>query len=418
MYPFSVLSTCMLLLLVLPVSASAELRYFLGFLDVVDASGKSCAGMHGRHQISMAISKDGDEGLFSGYFGGDSVTVGQLSGFSQTALRVRYPDSDAVRAEGHTLQIVISGTSLAGELRDRHLDATVDDCNFDLARLTMKRLDDDEAARTAYQKMSNLYDAQLARSIASSLSRKGAHSEAAPFYQKALSFADAAFGLDSAKLNPYLTGLANNYMRLGRFADFNALYLERYASIKDEAVRLVFNGYRIRSLLHIGRAALGREDYSTALDHFRQALRLNDKNKDVIAAIMSALVRSGQHDEAILFLEQTEKSLDNEPDRRDVRGALALVHYQKARRDEKSGRSAEAEIELRKAIQLDPDTLQYLIVLARWRHKAGNYAEADTILKKAHERFKDEATRSEITAARARLRQTEMILTKIRRAGG
>ena len=416
MPPISSLCISLCLLVLLPVSARSELQYFVGHLDVVNASGKACDGMRGRHQISLLISNDAEQEQLIGYIGGDNVTVGQLSGTSHLSLKVRYPENDPARAEGHLLKVAISGDSLSGELKDRHLDSSVDDCNFDLARLVMNKSDDDESARLSYQKMSAQFEAQLAKSTAISLARKGVYTEALPFYEKALSFADKAFGAESPKLSTYLASLANSYMRLGRFVDFNRLFLERYDGIKDEAVRLIFNEYRIRSLLQIGRSALSREEYSQALEQFRQALLINSKNKDVIAAIMSALVRSGQHDEAISFLEQTEISLDNEPDRRDVRGAIALVHYQKAKRDEKSGRASEAEAAIRKSIQLDPDTVQYSIILARWRHKAGNYAEADSILKKAYERFKTEAARSEITAARDKLQQTEKILTKIRRA--
>ncbi|MDO9068502.1 MAG: tetratricopeptide repeat protein [Deltaproteobacteria bacterium] len=414
---FSIMLTGICLLLFLPLNVRSEMHYFAGYLDVVHASGKACEGMRGRHKISLIISNDLEQGLFNGFFGGDSVTVGRISGSSQETLAVRYPYQDPTRAEGHTLKIAISGKSLVGELHDRHINATIDDCNFDYARLTMKMSENGEQARVAYQKLSGLYEAQLAKSTAISFSRKGAHTEAAPLYEKALSFADMAFGVGSPKLNTYLTGLANSYMRLGRFADFNILYQERHDGIRDEAVHVIFNNYRIRSLLQVGKSAMGREDYPAALEQFREAYKLDGKNKDSIAAIMSALVRSGRHDEAITFLQETENSLDNEPDRRDVRGALALVHYQKAKRDEKSGRSSEAEASIRKAIQLDPDTFQYLITLSRWRHKSGNYIEADSILKKALERFKDEAIRSEIAAAREKLRQTEMILTKIRRAG-
>lgn len=411
------LGSYMIILLLLPFSARAELLHFVGNLDVVTASGKACSGMRGRHQIALVISNDGDQDASSGYFGGESVKVGQFSGSVGTGFAVRYPYSDSARAEGHLLKLVISETALAGELQDRHTEASANDCSFKFARLSMKKMDNDESARAAYQKMSSLFEAQLARSAALSFSRRGAYSEAAPYYEKALSFANRAFGRDSARVNPYLTGVANIYIRLGRYADFNLLYQERFAGITDQAVRAVFNNHRIRSLLQTGRAAMGREEYAAALEHFRQALEINYKNKDVIAAIMSALVRSGQHDEAISFLEQTEKSLDNERDRLDVRGAIALVHFQKAKTNEKSGRLAEAETELRKAIQLDPEAYQYLILLARWRHKAGNFAEAYNMLGKALERFKDEAARSELAAASDKLHQNELMILKMRRAG-
>lgn len=401
----------------LPNSAAAEVRLFTGNLEVVTTSGKACAGRKEKHQISIVFGSEeaGDE-IF-GYFGGDAVTVGQLRGSSLGALTLRYPFPDAERAEGHTLQVEISGNALRGELRDRHLSAAVDDCNFDLARFKLIQDGNYETAQVAYQRQSKRYEAQLARSTALSISRTGAHNDAVHVFEQALALADSLYSPDSAQLIPYLTGLANSYMRAGRYLDFSALYSSRINTLSDDAVRIIFSHHQIRSLLQVGRAALGREEYQTALDNFRQALHIDYKNKDAIAATMSALVRSGQHDEAITFLEQTEQKLDSEPDRQDVREAIALVAYQKGRKEQKAGRSAEAERSLRKAIKLDPGTATYLVVLARWLHKAGKYSEADALLRRGLDSYKDEPRRQELSEARDKLRQTEMILAKLRRAG-
>lgn len=415
-YPL-IISVTMLLALLIPAPVLADLRLYIGHLDVVTTSGKACEGMRGRHQIYMVLNVDEDERSYSGLLGGDIIAVGRLAGASPEHLSLRYPFSEASLAEGHSLKFVITGNKLSGELRDKHIEASTDDCNFDLARLTMTLSEQDDAVVTAYQKLSAQFDAQLSRSIALSQLRAGKYAEAAQNYEKALSYADKVFPADSPKLAYYLTGLANSYMRLGRFADFIGLHAERYPSITDETVRATFNEHLFRSHLHLGRSAMNREEYPSALDHFRKALAINNKSRDAIAAIMSVYVRSGQHDEAIGFLEQTEKRLESEPARRDVRGAIALVHYQKARKDDKAGRPAEAEASLLKAIKLDPETVQYLIVQARWRHKAGNYAEAEAILKKALDRFKDELSRAELNAAREKLRLTEMMLKKIRGNG-
>lgn len=404
--------------LLLPVSVRADLRLYVGNLDVVTTSGKACEGLRGRHQISLVISSDYEQNVFSGILGGDSVAVGRLSGSALQHLELRYPYPEPALAEGHTVKLSISGETLTGELHDKHINASENGCNFDLARLTLKESVLDDAAVTVFQALSTQYDAQLARSTALSFMRAGAYSEAVQNYENALMLADKAFPYNPPKLAPYLTGLANCYMRMGRFADFVNLYRERYPVILDEAVRTVFNGHLIKSHLHLGRTSMGREEYAAALDHFRKALEVNHNNKDAIAGVMSAYVRSGQHDEAITFLEQTEKKLGSEPDRRDVRGAIALVQYQKAKKEDKAGRYADAQVSLSKAIKLDPEAYQYPIVMARWRHKTGSYSEADYILKKALERFRDETARSEISAAREKLRITEMMLNKIRRSGG
>jgi len=403
--------------LFLPSPVRAGVRLFTGNLEVVTSSGKACAGRKGNHQVSLVIGGDDAQDPVSGYIGGDTVSVGQLRGISPDTLALRYPYPDAGRAEGHTVRVEFSGNALHGELHDIHLDAAVDDCNFDLARLKLHQIDSEEAALAAYQRMSRQYEAQLTRATALSITRTGAHAESVELFEKALALAEQIYPQDSPRLLPYLTSLANSYMRTGRYQDFNTLYSSRMGTLHDDAVRMIFSNHQIRSLIQVGRAALGREEYQVALEKFRQALKIDYKNRDAIAATMSALVRSGQHDEAIAFLEETEQKLDSEPDRKDVREAIALVAYQKAKKEQKSGRTVEAERSLRKAIKLDPGTAYYLVVLARWVHKAGKYSEADAILKRGLDLFKDEPSRRELTEARDKLRQTEIILARIRRVG-
>ncbi len=404
--------------LLAPALAWADLRLYVGTLEVVTSSGKACGGLRGRHEVSVVLGSDNENNAYSGILGGEDVSIGRFSGTSLDRLALRYPFADPALAEGHSVKFSISGTQLNGELRDKHVDDSADECNFDLARLALQQSEQDEAAIEVFQQLSARFEALLARSTALSLLRSGAYAEAVHQYEKALTLADRAFPYNPPKLAPFLTGLANAYMRLGRFEEFIHLHAVRYPVIIDEAVRSIFNGHLIRSYYHLGRAALGREEYPAALDYFRKMLAINPLNKDAIAAIMSTYVRSGQHDEAIAFLEQTEQRLENEPDRNDVRGAIALIQYQKAKKADQAGRYAEAQANLLKAIKLDPGTVQYPIVLARWRHKSGSYHEADLILKKALERFKDGPSRTELTVARDKLKITEMMLKKLRRSGG
>lgn len=408
----------LLIVSLLPLPAWAELRLYSGNLEVVKTSGKACAGVRGQHRITLVISQDDQLGTFSGIMGGDDVVVGRLSGSSMDNLSLRYPYSDQSLAEGHFVKLSISGAKLSGELRDKHIEATADECNFDLARFDLIQSEQDDVAATVFQKLSTQYDAQLARSVAIRSLRLGDLALAVHNYEKALLLADQAYPTGSAKRVPFLTGLANSYIRLGRFTDFINLYGERYPEISDQAVQTMFNGHLLRSQLHLGHIAMGREDYSAALEYFKKALAIDHNNKNTIAAIMSAYVRSGQPDQAIEFLERTEKKLESEPDRRDVRDAIALIQYQKARKEDKAGQYSAAQASLAQAIKLDPDTLQYQIAQARWRHKSGRYHEADSILKKALEHFKDESSQTEINTAREKLRITEMILKKISRSGG
>lgn len=414
---FFLISTVFCLLLLNSHAASADIRLYTGTLEVVTTSGKACAGRKGNHQISLVFGNDENQRDYFGYIGGDTVTVGQLNGSSLDALALRYSFADAERAEGHAIHFEIKGTALTGELHDRHIEESVDDCNFDFARIKLLLNENDEAAHAVYKQLSKQYAAQLTRSKALSVTRSGKHTEAAELFEKALALADTLYPPDSSKLIPYLTGLANCYMRTGRYTDFNSLYSSRIAVLHDNSVRQIFDHHQIRSLLQVGRAALGREDYQTALYNFRQALKIDYKNKDVISANMSALVRSGKHDEAIAFLQETELKLESEPERKEVRETIALVEYQKSKKEQKTGKLSEAEQSLRKAIKLDPATAHYYIALARLIHKTGKYTEADDLLKRALEMAKDESQRKEIADARDKLRQTEIILSRIRKAG-
>ncbi|MDD2855509.1 MAG: tetratricopeptide repeat protein [Desulfuromonadaceae bacterium] len=386
---------------------------------MVKTSGGACSDQKNVYEIFLIIGDDGVDTPFFGYLGGNTVTVAQLKGSAlDGTLTLRYPYSDPERAEGNTIKFEIEGPVLNGELRDRHLEATVKECNFDLARIKLVQSEDNFAATEIYQRLSLEYEAQLTRSKAMAITRTAATPEAVRLFEKALELADKLYSSQPARLYPYLTSLANAYMRTGQHQEFINLYKARINSINDEAVRNIFDHYQIRSLNQTGRAALGRGEYQAALDNFSQALQIDYKNKDSIAATMSALVRSGRHDEAITFLEKTELRLDSEPDRKDVREAIALVQYQKAKKEEKDGLALDALRDLRKAISLDPGTSYYLIALARWLHKTGQYSEADTVLKRGIELFKDdEPSSKDLIEAREKLRLTEIILAKIRRAG-
>ena len=102
---------------------------------------------------------------------------------------------------------------------------------------------------------------------------------------------------------------------------------------------------------------------------------------------------------------------------RKRRDAIAQVYYQKAGKSIKNGKQGEAEADMKQAIALDPDSVLYLIALARLRHQLGTLKEAETLLDGAMQHFKDAPQRSEIDSARQRLRQTETILAKLRQTG-
>lgn len=413
------LSVVIILIILSANYAVADVRLYSGTLEVVLSSGKSCETFRGRHQVYLILSADEDNNSVSGYFGGKNITTGSFVGPSMNNLDVSYPFYDRQRAEGNKLLLRFTGENkIYGELRDRHLDSGVDDCNFDFGRLEIQVIDDVARTSIEYQRLHALYDAQLARSTAIALMRQGQFSAALAQNEKAVELVESVRGESQVNTDPYIVSLANAYIRLGRYDEMNRLYIQRYAELQDDASRTILNSHRVKALVNIGHAAMLREEYNSALESLRLAYSLNNSSKDAIAAIMSVYVRSGRHDEAITFLTETEKKLEQESDKHDVQDAIALVYFKKAQKDDKAGKQAEAEASLKKAIQLDPHTAYYVITLARWRHKAGNFTEADEMLKRGLDRFRDEASKREIYEARSKMRQTEEILKKMRRQDG
>ena len=68
---------------------------------------------------------------------------------------------------------------------------------------------------------------------------------------------------------------------------------------------------------------------------------------------------------------------------------------------------------MRKAVALDPQSARYLGALARMRHKAGHFDEAEKLLNQGLDQITDQSSRREIMAVQEKLRQTEMIIKKL-----
>jgi tetratricopeptide (TPR) repeat protein len=396
-----------------PQSGFSELRYYTGTMQVLVSSGKACKDLKDRHAVEMVFNDS--ETKSSGYFSGEELTIGRFSGSNRARLEVNYPYQDEIKASGHFISIYTEGNRITAELKDRHIDQAVEDCNFDLARFTLNRIPDDQLAEKRRNWIHNQFEAQLFRSQAIALVKQGHNSEALPLYVKALALVDAVADQSPKILAPYLTSLANSYIRAGRYQDFNRLYDERFDRIVDPGVKAIFTGHRVRILMDQGKAALAREEYDQALANFKQAYRIHPQGKETIAAVMAAQVRAGNHDGATAFLEEALKTLENENDQKDVRAAIAMVLFQKSKKESRSEQSSLAEVSLRKAIAFDPEIVAYQVALARLRHKLGDLNEAESLLAEALEHFKDQSSRQELIAARERLRLTDRILAKIRR---
>lgn len=417
MYRFTVSCAVALIMTTAASQSFAGVELYRGTIRIIESSGGACAGFVGEHPVEMLLKSDKGKPGLSGYFAGDEIATGRFSGKDATHLDVRYPYVEEAKASGHFISIATEDGTVQAELHDRHIDAGAEDCNFDLARLTLRRVADEQAAMERYQQLAALFEAQLSRSKALELIREGRNAEALALYEKALSQVDTATRKNPEIVAPYLSSLATAYIRTGRFDEFNRLYDARIDGIKDETLRAFFLSHRVRALLMAGKADLARDDYDGALAKFQMAYLLQPQGKEIMAAIMAAYVRAGKYDNAVAFLEKARKGVTDEFDRKDLDEAIALVYFEKSKQLEKTGKDAEAEPALSKALQLSPDNFHFLIALARLRHKLGNFADAEKLLNDGLDRFKDQAIRTEIIDARDRMRQTEAILKKLREVG-
>jgi tetratricopeptide (TPR) repeat protein len=409
---FSLLT--ILLVLVLSNNAQASVQLYSGRMEILVTSGKTCEGLAKTYDVSLAFTEE--DGVVNGYFIGSGITIGKISGTGMARLDVRYPFQEELRATGHVMSLSRSDTMLVAELSDRHIDADAEDCNFDRARMELTRSVTGDAAAQMAQ-MTGLFDAQLNRSRAVSLVKSKGYEAALPHFERALVLADTFLAKDSDQLISYIVGLATSYIWLKRHDDFNRLFDTRITNIQDESVRSIFSGYRVRNLMNAGKSALGREEFEPALKLFEQACNLQPRNRDAIAAVMSVYVRSKRYTEAATFLERVESLQATDAERKDIRSATAIVLFKKAQQDDKDGLAPEAETALKRAMELDPDSIYSLIALARLRHKAGSLADAESLLDQGMERFTDVQSQKEIAAAREKMVQTELFLKKIRKAG-
>ena len=413
-YATSSLLMSLIILCLSGVAHSTE-QLYNGRMEILVTSGKACEGFERLHDVSLVLHEEVGGALY-GYFNGGVISIGRFSGNDPARLDVRYPYLDEQRASGHFMSLSRTDTTLVAELHDRHIDAAAEDCNFDLARLVLTRsVGVDAKARLA--QMTGLFDAQLLRSQAVALAQSSGYAAALPYFERALALADTCIEKGSDQINSYLIGLATSYIWLDRSEEFNRLFDTRIMAMQDDGLRSVFSGYRIRGYMAAGLAALGRDEFDAAQAHFEQAYQLKPDNREVIAAVMSVHIRQGRYVEAVAFLKRTESIVVNETDRADIRAAMAMVLFKKAQKDDNDGNAPESENSLKQAVELDPATASYLIAFARQRHKAGHLDDAERLLEQGLARIKDPPSQEAILNARDKMRQTEMFLKKLRKAG-
>jgi len=401
-------------ILLLPAHLKAETALYRGTMDVVSGSGKLCRDSLGKHAVSLVLVTDGSGKELKGYFEGENLTIGTFSGSDQARLKVSYPFHDADRASGHLISLFRSTNQLTGELHDKHVDDSSEECSFDQALLNLQLAAEGDSAEKRLLHMARLFDAQLANSQALDLAGKGSFEAAVPLFEKVLDLSDAdseraQFPVDSA-----IAGLSSSYFRLGRFKEFSSLYDRRIESVSAVWARALLNSQQETVQLHLARAAAGRGEYDAALNRLLPAYNLNKQNLELIGAIVTTYVRSDRLDDAARFLEKAESVMARDSDRKEIAGAFAMVSFLKARKAEKDGRISEAEDNLRDSVSRNPEFAAPWVALARQRHKAGNFEEARKLLLDGLKSIKDEQARNEITAALEKMQQIETIMKAVR----
>ena len=399
--------------LMLPLLAAAPalagIQLYRGAMEAVTAPSMTCEGVLGKHPATLVIIEDSAQTGLNGYFESDMLAVGKLAGSDPAHLRVGYPGQDS---SGNTISLTRSGaTTLTGELNGA---TTVKNCTFDIGRLTLYLVDDEKTAAATLQRLATRFDARAMLYQALSLTQIGNCEGALPLFEKSLGLADAVFGQGSPQLDLYIMGLANCYSKLGRAKEFNALYDQRFRTASDETLKTALTRLRVNALAQEGRILLAQADYEAALKILMQAYQLDPQNRDSIHIVMAVYIRSGRYNEAVAFLEQAGAKLEQAADRKEINDIIALIYFKKGLKNAKSDKETEAEASLRKAVALDPQSAQYLEALARMRHKAGHFDEAERLLSHGLEQITDESSRREIMAVQEKLRQTEMIIKKLK----
>lgn len=398
-------------------NSSAETAQYTGTMKILATSGRSCGKLAEKTYPLTLILNRQKNGEISGFFESEAITFGKFSGHYLMAIPVTYPYHDLERSSGHTISMVENGASLVVTLHDRHIAPELDECNFDHAVMKLEKNSRIKQLESTLGILSTRFEAQRIRSEAIDLSRRGQLYDAVLNYEKALKLIDQVYPAGSFYSDSFSAALAGGYIKSDMSDEFVKFYDQRFSLVKDEAVRAVFNEYRMRIYKKNARTAMQREDFDTVIKNYQQVMVLNPQDKAAIGGIMSAYMRSERYDNAIAFLEQSESRLQNKEDKVDIRGATAMALLKQSVKFDQSGKIPEAERALKRAMEFDPGSVVYTVALARLRHKYGNLVDAEKILSQAELHFKDLNSKIIIAMGREKMHQVDAILRKINGAG-
>ncbi|WP_281874311.1 tetratricopeptide repeat protein [Geobacter hydrogenophilus] len=376
---------------------------YKGTLEVKATSGGACTGKEVGKVMELELVLDQSATGVTGYFSGADIATGQFSGKDAGSLAVVYPFAEQELPEGHRLKLLLNGDSASGTLHERHLAATVDNCNYDLAQLKLTLAGDD--ANTAWKTVEARFNASLARSQGQALYRQKKYAEAIPLYEKALTLREEADGKTAEAVGWFLNGLVRAYGNAGR--------LEEARKMLDDGVKR-FHGVEVGKALaetdkwlidlpettladryfSQGRDLEDKQSYAEAIPLYQKALEIAQRLRphdvaDIMAQLASCHMELQQWGKAELYYRETVDLKEKEYGPESIKlatslNSLAVLYYT-------TGRYAEAEPLFTRALAIremvlgpeHPGTSTSLSNLAALYQATGRYADAEPLHKRA-----------------------------------
>ena len=339
--------TIAMVAMIWPFALHAAPVLYSGELIVKKTSGKLCAGDETKKPLRIELGLDVTGQRVSGYFSGDLAT-GKFSGPDPGRLAVIYPFFDKNLAEGHTLTLKIEENDILGTLREKHLEDTVETCNFDEAELKLTPSSGD--ANAWFIATENRFRAEALRSEGRHWEKRRAYNQAIPLYLQALDI-DRKFR--PKKVANDLLRLAYCHKELRQWQQAEKYYKETIAIIEKE------NGPESKDLVtplnYLARLYYSLGRYADAEPLYQRVLVIREK------------VLGPDHSD-------TAASLNN----------LASLYYQ-------TGRYSEAEPLYKRALEIREKTLgqEHAVVatslndLALLYETTGRYTQAEPLFKQA-----------------------------------
>lgn len=251
-------------------SVHASPRLYTGTLEVSNVSGKACTGKEIKEQRQISLVLDQSGNTLTGLFSGRDMATGKFSGVIADQLPVTYPFFDKNLASGHTLSLSFSDDTISGVLHERHLDNTVDACNWDNAVLHFSL--SAESAPESLTRMQKLYDAQEANSEGVHYLGIREYEKATAPLTKALALREEAEGKLSPDVAVYLNRLVIAYGRNKEFDKAITLLEPRMATFGgNEGTSLHATQYWLLE----GKADMRRENgnYAGAIPLYQQLIQ-------------------------------------------------------------------------------------------------------------------------------------------------